>query len=74
LPPFPAASPLPLVPLLPYLQFCRRKKIKDKKKIMKFLLVWDKDSYTKSFFVMFPWSPWLFKINWEERGRKLGNC
>jgi hypothetical protein len=33
----------------------RRKNIKDKKKSMAFLLVWDKDCYTESFLVLFPW-------------------
>jgi hypothetical protein len=32
------------------LQFCRRQNIKDSKKDMVFLLIWDKDSYTESCF------------------------
>jgi hypothetical protein len=48
--------PPPLFPPVPLfcseawgvvLQFCRRKNIKDNKKNMVFLLVWDKDSYTE---------------------------
>jgi hypothetical protein len=38
----------------PVLQFYRRKTIKDKKRNITFLLVWDKDTYTGSFLVLFP--------------------
>jgi hypothetical protein len=38
----------------PVLQFCRRKNIKDKKRSMTFLLVWDKESYKGSFLAMVP--------------------
>jgi hypothetical protein len=38
----------------PVLWFCRRKKIKDNKENMTFLLVWDKDRYTRSILVLFP--------------------
>jgi hypothetical protein len=38
----------------PILWFHRRNNIKDNKKNMAFLLVWDKDSYTGRFFVLFP--------------------
>jgi hypothetical protein len=34
--------------------FCWRQNIKDKKKNKTFLLVWDKDSYTGRFLVLFP--------------------
>jgi hypothetical protein len=36
------------------LRFCRIKNIKDKEKNMAFLLVWDTESYTEKFFVLFP--------------------
>jgi hypothetical protein len=36
------------------LQFCWRENIKDNKKDKVFLLVWDKDSYTERFLVLFP--------------------
>jgi hypothetical protein len=38
----------------PALWFCRRKKIKKGKEKHDVLLIWDKDSHTQSFFVMFP--------------------
>jgi hypothetical protein len=47
--PFPAAFPPPTLQNLFHpsvLQFCRRKNIKDKKRNMTFLLVWDKNNYT----------------------------
>jgi hypothetical protein len=36
------------------LWFCWRRNIKDNKKNMTFLLVWNKDSYTGRFLVLFP--------------------
>jgi hypothetical protein len=51
-------SPTPPTPQIlfcpPVLWFCRRKNIKDKKRNMAFLLVWDKGSYTRRFLVLFP--------------------
>jgi hypothetical protein len=35
--------------------FVEEKYIKDKNRNMAFLLVWDKDSYTGCFLVLFPW-------------------
>jgi hypothetical protein len=54
------STPLPLIPMplqnllhpLP-LRFCWRKNIKDKKKNIAFLLVWDEVSSTGRFFVLF---------------------
>jgi hypothetical protein len=46
---FEAESVLPFV-----LQFCWRENIKDNKKYIAFLLVWDKDSYKKGFLVLLP--------------------
>jgi hypothetical protein len=37
----------------PVLQFCRRRNIRDNKKSMVFLLVWDKDSYIGRFLCCF---------------------
>jgi hypothetical protein len=34
---------------------CVEEKTKDKMRNMTFLLVWNKDSYTRSFLVLFPW-------------------
>jgi hypothetical protein len=58
-PPPPTGATFPPPPLLnmslpPVLRFYRRKNIKDKKRSMPFLLVWDKDSYTGSLLVLFP--------------------
>jgi hypothetical protein len=36
------------------LQFCWRENTRDNKKVIVFLLVWDKDSYTERFLVLFP--------------------
>jgi hypothetical protein len=43
-------------PLLPplVLQFCWRGSIKNNKKNIEFLIVWDKDSYIRRFFLLFP--------------------
>jgi hypothetical protein len=57
LPPPPTGVKLPSLweetVLPPVLWFYRRKNIKDKKRNMTFLLVWNKDSYTGSFLVLF---------------------
>jgi hypothetical protein len=54
LPPFPLlTSPPPLFcPLV--LRFCWRENIRDNRKDIVFLLVWDKDSYTERFLVLLP--------------------
>jgi hypothetical protein len=46
--------PFSLPSLSPVLPFCRRKNIKEKKGNMEFLLIWDKDSYTGRFLMLFP--------------------
>jgi hypothetical protein len=38
----------------PLLQFCWRENIRDNKKDIAFLLVWDKDSYTERFLALLP--------------------
>jgi hypothetical protein len=38
----------------PVLQFCRRENMRDTKKDIAFLLVWDKDSYTERLLVLLP--------------------
>jgi hypothetical protein len=38
----------------PLLQFCWRENIRDNKKDIAFLLVWDKDSCTESFLALLP--------------------
>jgi hypothetical protein len=55
------ASPSPYYPLtsrqnlfFPLLQFCWRENIRDKKKDIAFLLVTDRDSYTKRFLALLP--------------------
>jgi hypothetical protein len=45
------AEPIPSL----VLQFCWRENIKDNKKSIAFLLVWDKGSYTEAFLVLFPY-------------------
>jgi hypothetical protein len=58
--PFPHQLPPPTWATPPHrtssalLQLCRRKNIKDKKRNTMFVLVFDKESYTGSFFVSFP--------------------
>jgi hypothetical protein len=39
---------------IPILQFCWREDIRDNKKDIAFLLVWDKDSYTERFLALLP--------------------
>jgi hypothetical protein len=38
-----------------FFQLCWRENIRDNKKNIAFLLVWDKDSYTERFLVLSPW-------------------
>jgi hypothetical protein len=50
--PFPLASRQNM--FCPFLQFCWRENIRDKKKDIALLLVWDKDSYTERFLALLP--------------------
>jgi hypothetical protein len=71
--PFPATCPLPLVPDFPpqktfstllFYNFIEEKNTKDKIRNMVFLLLWDKDSYTRSFHAYMYCSPsWLFSTS-----------
>jgi hypothetical protein len=57
LPPFPSTSslsPVPTYSIILFSDFVEEKNIEDKKKNMMFLLVWERDSSTGRFLVLFP--------------------